>query len=131
MMPLSTWAVPHRLPSPPWSAICQLAAATPPSCALSVALAARVAVSAVVALTAVISGRPAAGSGRLGTATVVGEMRNPYKGLRAFQEADAADFQQVLQQGRASAFDKIRTEAHEVYGVAPAPGEKRAGTASP
>src|SRR5471032_2038225 len=33
------------------------------------------------------------------------------------KQAEAADFQQVLQQRRASAFDKIRAEAHEVYGV--------------
>ena len=41
-----------------------------------------------------LDGRPAAIPSRAGTTTTVsgGEVRNPYKGLRAFTEADAADF---------------------------------------
>ena len=42
---------------------------------------------------------------RVGAATVVGELRNPYKGLRAFQEADAADFH-----GRQRLVDRARRE---------------------
>ena len=44
------------------------------------------------AFAAAIDGGGPSPKARIGAVTIVGELHNPYKGLRAFQEADAADF---------------------------------------